>query len=367
VARRGTQRAGARKSVELPRRRAAKPWAQLVRERITAPLGMVDTVQLLGDKAPRLAPAFAGERSTPPWEFDAFSGAGALRSTPRDLLLFGRAIAAGRDGPLGAAAVRLVTPQARFDGDIGLGMFVAGPPSRRSFSHTGGTGGFTSYLLIAPDTQEVMVLLASNNSSSTRLYRIGGEVLANRYPATARPAPVDPAVLADYAGVYRENKANAYTFMVRDGVLHSRGTNQPYTPLIPAGRDTFLRRATAQAEFTREAGKVVAVTWLSRGAVRTARRTEATAQQPMPQAQLLAYTGRFRSPHFTYTVRAEDGQLSIQRGESQPFLVYPASGKPDWFVYEAVDAEAQFERYRGGGVRALVIHDKGAFRAQRID
>jgi len=352
---------------ELLSERAGKPWAQLVRERITAPLGMADTVQVLGDKAQRLAPAFAGERATPPWDMQAFAGAGALRSTPRDLLLFGRAIAAGRSGPLGAAAERLVTPQARFDGEIGLAVFVAGPPARRTFSHNGGTGGFSSYLIVAPDTQEVMVLLASN--SRTPLYRVGAEVVAGRYPATARPEPLDPARLPEYAGVFRETKANAFSFAVQDGVLYLRGTGQPFSALTPAGKDTFLRGTTAQAVFTREGGKVVGVTWFSRGAERTARRTDAPApeQARLPQEQLQGYVGNYRSPYFPYRVRAENGQLSIQNSENPPLLVFPVPGKPDRFAYEVVDAEAQFERYPAGGVRALVIHDKGAFRAERVD
>ncbi|MEP6823929.1 MAG: serine hydrolase domain-containing protein, partial [Ramlibacter sp.] len=97
---------------EILSERAGKPWAQLARERITVPLRMHDTLQVLGDKAQRLAPAFAGDRSTPPWEMQAFAGVGALRATPHDLLVFGRAIAAGGSGPLGAAAARLVTPLA---------------------------------------------------------------------------------------------------------------------------------------------------------------------------------------------------------------------------------------------------------------
>ena len=352
---------------EILSERAGKPWAQLVRERIAGPLGMADTLQVLGDKARRLAPAFAGTRPTPPWEMQAFAGAGALRSTPRDLLLFGRAIAAGRNGPLGAAAERLVAPQARFDGEIGLAVFVSGPPARRTFSHNGGTGGFASYLIVAPDTQEVMVLLASN--SRTPLYRIGGEVLAGRYPATAQPAPADPARLPEYAGVFRENKANTFSFAVQDGVLHARGTGQPYTALTPAGTDTFLRGRTAQVVFVREAGKVVGLTWFSRGAERSARRTDAPAPQQarLPQEQLQAYVGNYRSPYFPYTVRAENGQLSIQNSENPPLLVFPIPGKPDRFAYDVVAAEAQFERYAGGAVRALVIHDRGVFRAERVD
>lgn len=352
---------------EILSERAGKPWEQLVRERIAAPLGMADTVQALGERAARLAPGFAGMRRTPPWDMQAFAGAGALRSTPRDLLLFGRAIAAGREGPLGAAAERLVTPQARFDGEIGLAIFVGGPPARRTFSHTGGTGGFVSYLLVAPDTREVMVLLASN--SRAPLYRVGGEVAAGRYPVNAQPVPIDAARLPEYAGVFRESKSNAFSFAVQDGVLHVRGTGNPFQPMVHVGPDTFVRGNTVRVVFLREGGKVVAMEWHGRGAVRGAPRTDAPAPQQarLPQEVLQAYEGNYRSIYFPYTVHAQAGQLSIQRGDSVPLLVFPVPGKPDRFAYDGFAAEAQFERYPSGKVRTLLIHDDGVFRAERVD
>ncbi|MEP6824353.1 MAG: hypothetical protein ABI919_06015, partial [Ramlibacter sp.] len=201
------------------------------------------------------------------------------------------------------------------------------------------------------------------------LYRVGAEVLYSRYPVSAQPATLDAARLPEYAGVFRENKANAFSFAVQDGALHARGTGQPFSALTPAGTDTFVRGRNAQVVFVREAGKVVAVTWSSRGAERTARRTQepAPAQARLPQEQLQAYVGSYRLRDIGYAVRAENGQLSIQRAENPPLLVFPVPGKPDRFVYDVVAAEAQFERYPSGGVRALVIHDRGAFRAERLD
>ncbi len=116
---------------ELLSDRYGKPWEDLVRERITGPLGMSDTVVTLGDKASRLTPPFDGRLDAPVWDMKAFAGAGGLRSTPHDMLLFGRAILAGRNGPLGAAAERLVTPLGTYEGGrIGHAIFVVGRPAR---------------------------------------------------------------------------------------------------------------------------------------------------------------------------------------------------------------------------------------------
>ena len=115
---------------EILSERYGKPWAELVRERITVPLGMRNTLQVLGEHASRLAPPFSGADPRSPWDMQAFAGAGALRSTPEDLLLFGRGILAGRQGPLGAAADRLLTPLARLNGEIGYAILINGPPAR---------------------------------------------------------------------------------------------------------------------------------------------------------------------------------------------------------------------------------------------
>lgn len=110
---------------ELLSVRYGRPWAELVRERITAPLGMYDTVQELGDKASRLAVPHEGEQVVSSWDFDALAGAGALRSTTADMLLFSRALLAGREGPLGPAAERMFTVLAEHEGaPIGYALML---------------------------------------------------------------------------------------------------------------------------------------------------------------------------------------------------------------------------------------------------
>ena len=91
-----------------------KPWADLVSERITEPLGMKDTVQNLGSKASRFAQGHNNQAKVQGWEFKAMAGAGALRSTVSDMLIFSRAIMAGSTGPLGPASQRMLEPLGKF-------------------------------------------------------------------------------------------------------------------------------------------------------------------------------------------------------------------------------------------------------------
>lgn len=200
---------------ELLSERYQVPWDALVAQRITGPLGMNDTVRSLGDRRSRLAPGFQGSSPVNPWEFDAFRGAGSLHSTPADLLRFGRVLIAGAASPLGPAAERLLKPLAWFEGEIGYAIFVRGPEAHRTYVHTGLTGGYASQLVLAPDTDEVVVILASN--SEAPVFRVGNSLLSSRYPLSPSSGAlvVDPARLGDYAGVPGRPDENAHLYRSR--------------------------------------------------------------------------------------------------------------------------------------------------------
>ena len=352
---------------ELLSERYGKPWAELVQERIAAPLGMLNTMQALGGQAPRMAPAFDGAAGASLWDMQAFAGAGALRSTPQDLLLFGRAILAGRQGPLGPAAERLLTPLARFDGEVGYAIFLNGPPERRTYGHTGGTGGYRSVLTIAPDTQEVVVLVASNAQSA--VWRMANDMLVGRYPVDNAPFTLAPERLGDYAGVFRETQHQAWTVVAQGGQLHIHGTGQLFVPLTPSGPDSFNFGTRAKVVFVREGGKVTAMRWLARGDERPARLTTepVPAAAWLPQETLQPLVGRYRAPRFDLVVTAATGHLGVQLTGQERLLVYPVAAQPDRFAWDTVKAEVQFERYPNGAVRGLVLHQNGQVRAERVD
>ena len=200
---------------ELLSQRYHRPWDELVRERITDPLGMKDTVRSLGDKAPRLAVPYSGSTAASPWEMQAFAGAGGLRSTAADMLTFGRAILAGKAGPLGAAAERLVTPLGKIDfNDIGFAVQMRGPDSKRTYMHDGGTGGYRTSWLLMPDTNEVAIVMVSN--AEAPIGRVTSDIFTSRYPMSSQIVVGDTSRFSDFSGVFRINKNMAFTFVVQD-------------------------------------------------------------------------------------------------------------------------------------------------------
>jgi CubicO group peptidase (beta-lactamase class C family) len=241
-------------------------WGELVRARITEPLGMNDTVIQLGDKASRMAPAFAGDRRQRLLDMAAYAPASALRSTAADMLTLSRAILAGASGPLGPAAVRMLTPLARYEGaEIGYAVMVRGPEGgRRTYYHAGVTEGYRTLWLLAPDTGEALIVLGSNARAPLQPVMLA--IGKSRYPVPTVEVPVDPQRLADYEGEFRINKAKTLGFAVRSGRLQVRETGRGYNALTPIGSDRFaVTSIGAEVRFRRGEGNAVVGVTLAQG------------------------------------------------------------------------------------------------------
>ncbi len=359
---------------EVVSERSGKPWDALVREHITAPLGMVDTMVDLDAKANRLIPGFDGSESARAWGMTAFAGAGGLRSTPHDMLLFGRAVLAGKAGPLGAAAERLVSKLGEYRGrEIGFTAFLVGPEEKRSFSHDGWTGGYRTLLTLYQDTGEVMVTFVSN--SQAPIYQMASLVAANRYPVRDKAISIDPVLLKDYEGVFRENAETALTVVAQEGQLFVRSTRNNFKPYVPVDVDTFTRpEGGAQMTFLRQEGKVTSIRLEQAGSRILAQRTlEATPPKALlPDAELRGLAGKYQlkrliGRNLDFDVQIELNQLAVKSQNFPRAPVFPVEGARDRFFYDFVKAELQFERDASGKATTLVLHQDGVFRMERVD
>jgi CubicO group peptidase (beta-lactamase class C family) len=132
-------------------RRAGESYEALVTERILEPLGMKDTaITLTADMSQRLALGFAlnGSRA-PNWDIPTLAGAGALRATVHDMLLFARANLSPSDGRLSRAMNRthqVRGPTGRPGLSIALGWHVRQTDGSEVHWHNGGTGGYRTWM-----------------------------------------------------------------------------------------------------------------------------------------------------------------------------------------------------------------------------
>lgn len=158
--------------------RAGRSYEQLLIERICAPLGLRDTrLTLDADQRRRFATGhdIAGAASKP-WAFDAFAGAGAIRSTADDMLAFLAANLALVESPLSGATKTTHAPRARADSDrtdIGLGWHIGTRTGARW--HNGQTGGYHSFVAFVPGRQVGVVVLT--NASGGIIDTLGTQLL----------------------------------------------------------------------------------------------------------------------------------------------------------------------------------------------
>ncbi len=345
-----------------------KPWAALVAEKITGPLGMGDTAQeLSADQESRFALPWDGAEPAHPWTFQAMAGAGALRSTLADMAKLADAFLAGAKGPLGAAWPVLAgdyAPMPMEGGEIGLALVHARDHGEDAYWHDGGTGGYRSLLQVRPESGRAFVLLASNARAVPQAWLASWQ---DGEPKPAAHTEIDlPAETLDrYVGVYSISHSARFTIVRRGDGLAARLTGQSFVPIYPSAEDElFYKVVDARLSFHRDAqGKVASVTLHQNGRdVPATRDAGPPPHVEFPDAAELAdYAGDYDfglyRPGATITVRAVGEQLLV-RLTGQPELPVFSVGK-DRFEYDVVDAKIDFEREDRGKVVSLVLHQNG--------
>lgn len=172
---------------ELLAQQSGQSWENVVERDILRRISMQNTAQhLSSDLARRLAPAFAGNERVAPWEMNAFAGAGGLRSTATDLLVFTRELLQGRNGAFGAAAGRTITSIAPYrtgSSRIGYGVLLPAAPAK-VWASNGLTGGYRAEWVVWPESSEAVVMLVSNSSAPS--HGVAQALVANNWNGVPR-------------------------------------------------------------------------------------------------------------------------------------------------------------------------------------
>jgi serine-type D-Ala-D-Ala carboxypeptidase/endopeptidase len=352
-------------------------YADLVHARVTQPLGMKDTRVPGPNGSTRLVEAFDGSTPSLPWTFDAYAPAGGMHSTARDLVTLAQAYVTPPEGALGRAVVRSMQPlsSSKMARAMGWGVFINGEGDQASYLHDGRTQSFKTQWAVKPSSREAFVVLTSNVKATTQVARVvtnewyplssTSSAAANTAPTEAVTTPPAGAVtLGALTGVYAIDDNARFTFVVHQGRLWGRLTNQGFNPLEATGPLTFvLREVGAEFVFAADAKSVV----LKQGGntVPGKRTGPAPTQAIMDDAQAAGFAGTYKHPQATFVVRANRGQLVVKL-DSQPFIgIYPVDAATDssrkavQFDYEAVKASIVFERDEQGRVQSLTLLQNG--------
>jgi CubicO group peptidase (beta-lactamase class C family) len=237
------------------------PFADVMRERIFAPLGMEHTDFVRSDRVrDRLAVGYGMRRGRMKPVKDreiAVAPAGSCFSCAEDMARYAAALAAGgapllRPETFGEMLRPQGAPGERLPG-MGLGFFVERIDGHRVAGHDGGWHGFVSAMLLAPD-DGVAVLAFTNTNTQAAPHLLAERVLRRLLDAPEPADPVvadDPHIWPELTGIYRPPpglKTNMRVWPLIGGeaeVLVRRGhlTVRAQSPLRPLRRGVRLRAA----------------------------------------------------------------------------------------------------------------------------
>jgi CubicO group peptidase (beta-lactamase class C family) len=177
--------------------RAGTTFEALLREQVTGPLGMHDTVFTLTPALnARLVPGHDAEhKPVRAWDDAALAGAGGIRSTAADMLTYLEAqlhpeqlppsVRATPEGETLAAAIAASHVD---HGDIGHGTHTAlnWAVESGTFGHNGATGGYSANAMFNPEKDFAIVVL----SNTSVAYRSFADLLAQHIiqRLTGKPA-----------------------------------------------------------------------------------------------------------------------------------------------------------------------------------
>jgi serine-type D-Ala-D-Ala carboxypeptidase/endopeptidase len=348
-------------------------YAALADREILEPLGMTMTGQVFTDAMrSHLAPGHDDSgKPAKNWDFDALAGTGAIRSTANDMLRFLRANMGIDQSPLVAAMTLAQQPRSETatSNRVGLAWMTT---EKGIVWHTGGTGGYRSFLGFTADRRRGVVIFANTAVDVENLGFAALDAEAPLQPAYQAVVLPD-ASLADYAGTYKlRDKFLLKVFRMNDG-LYARATGQSAIPIFPSAPNEFFAKiAGISITFTRDAAGNVTGLVLHQGGDHPAPKLSASELPPEPKeievdaVALGDCVGKYKFDFGALLdVVLKGDHLEAQLGGQPAFPIF-ASAR-DEFFYKIVEAQLHFERDATGKVVAVVLHQNGRdMRAPRI-
>jgi CubicO group peptidase (beta-lactamase class C family) len=350
-------------------KRSGKDFETLLREKLFAPVGMKDAYIA---KAPSGVRAAQGHMSngapTSAWDMPVdMAGVGGVRATLPDMIAYMRAqLRPGADATGRAMALTqnqvIEVPAAR----VGMNWLLATAGGRTLLQHEGGTGGFSSLVIVDKQAGRGVVMLSDASQSGLGgLGTIGLRLIDPAQPigAPRKVAMPDGALLDALVGRYRLQGGLGMVLRRRGAALTIQADAQPeYEMGYDSAGDFYALAFDALLRPVRKGDGSYAFTWHQGGGVVKAERLDAapkTASAYQPTAEALkAYEGEYPlTPAFGLKVFAEGTRLYVQGTGQGPLEVLPVA--MDVFVADSVGAEITFERDGAGKVVALVLKQGG--------
>lgn len=258
--------------------RAGETYEELVRNRITAPLGMNDTrFDIAPDSRARMAVGYDRDLApVPHWDMGVLESAGALHSTANDLLKLLDAALGFRKSPL-APALRAMTAVRRPGGmqpatHIALAWNILDDGGREIVWKNGSVGGYRAFIGYDARARLGIVALANaqtgEGADDIALHLLDPNFPVDTYvPGPHKEIPLDPAILDRYVGVYRYSDTDILTVAREGDHLYCSEPGQEKLELLAEGpQDFFIKDPDVQISFDAiEDGRATKAIWHQSG------------------------------------------------------------------------------------------------------
>jgi len=231
-----------------------KPFAVLLEEKITTPIGLKNTY--MGGKInTRDGECYSytflnnGWELAPELDVSQVLGAGAITSTPTDLVTFSYALFNGK-----LISDNSLTKMKAIKDYLGMGLIPMPFYDKTGFGHTGGIDGFRSVFVYFP-TGEISFAYTSNGMNFNG-NDISIAVLSASFNKPFEIPEFTTYELTDedldrYLGVYSSKQLPLKMTITKEhNQLFGQGTGQPSFPLEAVGKDKFeFKQAGVVLEF----------------------------------------------------------------------------------------------------------------------
>ncbi len=267
----------------LLERAAGMSYEELVVQRITNILGMPDTAITLSESMKtRLAIGHQGTDEVMNWDLAVLAGAGAIRSTTQDMILFLRANINLKDTALLATlrethVSRGSAGSARMN--IGLGWHILSTDGGETIHwHNGGTGGYRAFAGFVQNPPFGAVVLT--NSGGAGDDDIGFHLLSESTEMAAyvkrSELTVPGSILERYVGKYELAPGTLFDVVLEDGQLKVQLTGQSrFSVFAESETEFFYKVVDAQLSFVvGDGGEVTSLVLHQGGFDRNARKIE---------------------------------------------------------------------------------------------
>ena len=368
-------------------------YEDLLIKKIADVLDLADTrITLTPEMKNRLAKGHSSGVEVANWDLSTLAGAGAIRSTTRDMVRFLSANMGLTESSLYSAMKKTHEPRLETGSSkmhVGLGWHIRTGDASQIVWHNGGTGGYRSFAGFDPKEKKGVVILAN---TTTSVDDIGFHLLDPTVPLQKlrRSIAVTLRQIIEEKGVeaavtqyhtLKQNQPSEYDFTepelntlgyqyLEQGhaetaialfKLNAEAYPDAYNVYDSLGEaymkqgDTALAIANYKKSLALNPGNENAKQQLSKLG------TDMTALLPevsVPLEVLKSYVGKYTlAPGFFIIISTEDNRLMAQATGQPKFEIFPRSETT--FYYKVVDAQITFNKNETGTVTGLTLRQGG--------